>query len=219
MDQPIRVVLAEDQELIRKSLASLLRETPRMVVAGEAANGKALIEFLRSEPADIVLLDVEMPVMNGLKAIEILGQRFPKTKVIMLSQHNEMGLVYELMLLGARAYLPKGCDVDTLMKAIVTVHDFGYYFDGHVSNALLKGSMKSQAVNPLLSEKALSAREMEILQRLCNGLTNKEIAAQLHITVRTVDFHRANVYAKTGSANLAGLLRFSLRNGLVSLEV
>lgn len=218
MDQSIKIVLAEDQELIRKSLASLLREVPGLSIAGEAANGKVLIELLKTEQADIVLLDFEMPVMNGLEAMEILNKRFPKTKVIMLSQHNEMGLVYELMLLGARAYLPKGCDVDTLVKAIFTVHSFGYYFDEYVSNALLKGSMKSQAVNPLLSEKALSEREMEILQHLCAGLTNKEIAAQLHIAARTVDFHRANIYSKTGSANIADLVRYSIRNGLVSAE-
>ena len=217
MQNNIRIVLAEDQELVRKSLVSLFREFPGMTVVGEACNGKVLIDLLKATPADIVLLDSEMPVMNGVQALEIINKRFPDVKVIVLSMHNDMNLIYEFMMLGARAYLPKNSDVETLMSTIRTVKNYGYYFCQNVANALLKGSMKHSSINPLMNERSLTSREMQILQKLCDGQSNKEIASTLSITPRTVDFHRGNIYSKTGSANIADLIHYSIKNGLVSV--
>jgi DNA-binding NarL/FixJ family response regulator len=216
MEQSVRLAIAEDHELIRKSLIALLKGFKEITVVGEVGNGKALIDLLKSKPVDVVLLDFEMPVMNGPQALKVITQRFPTVKVIMLSMHNDFHSVYEMMMSGARAYLPKNCDVKTLINTITTVKNHGYYFCNHVSKAILNGSMHQASINPLLNEKALSDREIEVLQLLCYGKTNKEIALALFITPRTVDFHRGNLYTKTKSSNIAELIRYSIKNGLVS---
>lgn len=213
----IKLIIAEDQELLRKSFISLLKEDPSIEIIGEAANGKELLDLLKYQDPDIVLLDIEMPVMNGIEALNIIMKRFPDVKVVILSMHTGTAFISELMTRGARAYLPKNCDADTLFEALHTVNSEGYYFDKCVSEAMLKGLQKEKSINPLLDELALSEREIDILKRLCAGKTNKEISKSLKISVSTIDYHRGNLYRKTKSKNLIDLLKYALKNGMVSL--
>ena len=218
MQKRIKIVIAEDQELMRKSLKALLNDYDNLQVVGEAGNGKELIKLLKDIKPDIILLDVEMPVMNGMEAITILNIRFPDTKVIVLSMHKEDTLIVDFMTRGARAYLPKGCDVDTLISTIEMVHQNGFHFSDSVSKAMLIGVMKERAINPFLDELALTDREREIMRELCEGKTTKEIADALNITPRTIDFHRSNIYAKTKSRNVAELVKYAIKNGLIDTE-
>jgi DNA-binding NarL/FixJ family response regulator len=213
----IKIVVAEDQELMRKSFIALLKEDKSFEVVGEAAHGKDLLDVLKAITADVVLLDIEMPVMNGKEALEIINKRFPEVKVIMLSMHGGPHFISELMARGARAFLLKNCDPDTLFDAIKTVHGEGFYFDKEISEAMLKGLQREKLINPLLDELSLSDREIEILKEICEGKTNKQISASLNISVNTVDFHRGNIYKKTKSKNIIDLLKYSIKNGIVSL--
>lgn len=215
MQKKIRLAIAEDQELMRKSLIALLNDFEEFTVIGEAPNGKELIQMLKSNRPDIVLLDIEMPVMNGYETIEIVGLRFPDVKVIVLSMFSDDGTIMDFMTRGARAYLPKGCDVNLLVNTIKAVHSTGYHFSDKVSRAMLNSNLRQRAVNPLAGELALTNRELEIVRELCNGKTNKEIASTLKVTPRTVDFHRTNIYAKTKSRNLADLVKYAIRHGVV----
>ncbi|MGZ3900991.1 MAG: response regulator [Bacteroidia bacterium] len=214
----IRVIIVEDKELMRRSFIALLKEDKSVRVIADVANGKELLDTLKQTIPDIVLLDIEMPVMNGKEALEIINKRFPDIKVIMLSMHSGPHFISELMSRGARAFIPKDCDPDSLFAAIHTVHKEGYYFDKTISEAMLRGLQREKSINPLLNELSLSEREIEILKELCQGKTNKEIADTLKITSSTVDYHRSNIYKKTQSKNITDLLKYAIRNGLVLLS-
>jgi DNA-binding NarL/FixJ family response regulator len=195
-----------------------LKEDKNFQVIAEAANGKELLEQLKTCSPDVVLLDIEMPVMNGKEALEIINKRFPGVKVVMLSMHSGSNFISELMARGARAFIPKDCDPDSLFEAIHTVHTEGYYFDKSISEAVLRGLQHEKSINPILESLALSDREIEILKELCEGKTNKEIAADLKIASSTVDFHRGNVYKKTGSKNIIDLIKYAIKYGIISLS-
>jgi DNA-binding NarL/FixJ family response regulator len=213
----IKIIVVEDQELMRKSFIALLKEDKHFEVIAEAANGKELLELLKQTTPDIVLLDIEMPVMNGKEALEIINKRFPEVKVIMLSMHAGINFISELMARGARAFIPKDCDPDSLFEAIHTVHSEGYYFDKSISEAVLRGLQREKSINPILEALSLSDREVEILKELCEGKTNKQIAASLKISVSTVDFHRGNVYKKTNSKNIIDLIKYAIKYGLIAI--
>lgn len=217
--QPISLLIADDHELLRKSFISLLERFDFIKVVGEAGDGRALLDLLKTTPVDLVILDLEMPVMNGYEALEIISKRFPEVKVIILSMHADPFLSHELMLKGARACVPKTCNVDTLIKTVRGVYETGYHFSKDVSKALLLGSMRQASINPLLHEQSLTQRELEVLRLLFTGLTNKEVASRLNITPRTVDFHRSNLYSKTNSSNITELVRFAISNGLVEIAM
>lgn len=213
----IKLSVVEDQELLRKSFIALLKEDRKLQVISEAANGKELLEQLKVVRPDVILLDIEMPVMNGKEALEIINKRFPDVKVIILTLHAGPNFVSELMARGARAFIPKDCDPDMLFEAIHSVHNEGFYFNKNISEAILRGLQREKSINPLLDSIALSDREIEILKELCEGKTNREIAGTLKIASSTVDYHRGNVYRKTGSKNVIDLIKYALKYGIISL--
>jgi DNA-binding NarL/FixJ family response regulator len=217
-NKKIRILLAEDQQLVRKGLVSLIEEEPDMTIIGEAGNGKEVLEFLKLATPDVILLDIEMPRMNGKEALEIIQKRFPENKVIMLSMHFDAAYINEFMVRGARGYLAKGCDPDTLFEAIRTVKKDGHFFGEAVAKAMLNGLQKEKTIAPLLNEIALSDREISILKEICDGKTNKEIAASLRISASTVDFHKQNIYRKTNSNNVTELVKYAIKNSIVSLD-
>lgn len=218
MEEKIRVVVAEDQHLMRKSLISLFRDYPKIELVGEAGNGRELLDLLKETSADIVLLDVEMPVMSGPEALDIMVKRYPGLRVVILSLHYDPMLIYDLMTRGACGYLSKNAGVEAMITTLTETYHNGYYHSNDVSQALLLGARREKALNPLLEEQALTEREIEILKCLCNGKTNKEIAVILKITASTVDFHRGNIYAKTKSANIVDLVKYSIRHGFITVN-
>lgn len=217
-EKTIKIVIADDHRLIRKGVKALLENQPKYKVVAEAANGKELLEILATLTPDIVLLDVEMPVMNGRQALGAICKSFPGTRVIMLSLHNEKTLMAEFISAGARAYVSKAVSEETLATAILHVHRSGYYFDQDLSMAMLRELQQEKAINPVLEELALSKREIEILKELCHGKTNKQIADSCNITMTTVNFHRVNIYRKTKSHNITDLIRYGIRNGVVNVN-
>lgn len=215
--KPIRLMLAEDHQLVRKAFALMLNEQPDLDMIGHAANGKELLELIKTEAPDIVLLDIDMPVMNGRQCLGLIRSRFPDVKVIMLSLHKDPAMMNEFMANGASAYLHKDADTDELLTSIRMVHSEGVYFNQELSKALLNGLRKEKKGNPFFNEQALSNREMAVLKELCDGKTNQEIADTLHISINTVGFHRNNIYSKTSSHNIAELMKYSIRNGLIDV--
>lgn len=218
-DKKIQIMMADDHRLVRKALKYFLEDHPKFNVIGEAANGKELLDQLKGNTPDLVLLDVEMPVMNGRETLEILLRRFPETKVIMLSMHNDLTYMAEFIAMGARAYIAKDSDEEVFIQAILSVHRNGHYFDETSSIAMLRGLQSEKSINPLMNELALSRRETEILKELCHGKTNKEIAEICNITLTTVNFHRTNIYKKTKSHNITDLIRYSIKNGMITMNI
>ncbi|HEY1039070.1 MAG TPA: response regulator transcription factor [Bacteroidia bacterium] len=217
MPKRITIAIAEDQTLVRKALISLLEENNQVRCIAEAGNGRELLDLLKTQQPHIVLLDIDMPVMNGRQTLELIKKRFPGVKVIMLSIYNDQNYISEFMAMGANAYLPKNSDVEVLMEAIQTVKEKGIYISPAVSNALLNGLRQEKNINPLFDELSLTARETDILKIICEGKTNKEIAEQLHISASTVDFHRGNIYTKTKSKNVTDLVKYAIKNGIITV--
>lgn len=210
-------MLAEDHQLVRKAFTLMLDEQADLKMIGHAGNGKELLELMKTGVPDIVLLDIDMPIMNGRQCLGLIRSKFPDVKVIMLSLHKDPALMNEFMANGASAYLHKDVDMEDLLEAIRTVHKEGVYFNQELSRALLNGLRKEKKSNPFFDEPALSSKEMTVLKELCDGKTNQEIADTLHVSINTIGFHRNNIYSKTRSHNIAELMKYSIRNGLISI--
>lgn len=211
----IRIALADDQDLFRQGLEALLSDYEDFKVVFTASNGKELLDKLPDHRIDIVLVDLEMPVMNGLEATKKIKVKFPEVKVLPITMHDEEDFVVHLIESGASGYLVKNVDVEYLADAIYSVHDTGYYFNDMVSKAMVKGLVKSKRVTPTFGQITLTDREIEVLQLICNEYTNKEIAEKLCVSVRTVDGHRERIMQKTGVRNTAGMVMYAVKNDLV----
>lgn len=210
----IRLALADDQLLFRRGLVMLLRDMSGVQVVFECANGEELLTGLRDNPIDIVLLDLEMPVMDGMEAIGRIKQEHPDVKVIVLSTHNKEQFILRAMDSGAAGYMLKSADTDEIESAIRSVRESGYYYSDRVSHVMLHGLVTKQKVKPTFQEvDPLSERELEVLRAICQGLTNTEIAGKLFISPRTVEGHRNNMLLKTGAKNTAGLVVYAMTKG------
>jgi DNA-binding NarL/FixJ family response regulator len=164
-----------------------------------------------------VTLNVEMPVMDGFKTILALKERFPNVKPIVLTMRNETHYVAQLILCGARAYLPKSCHITDLVTAINRVYSEGFYFDEALSHIFVASSFKDRKFQQHLRHVNLSEREIDVLRLVCDEKNNKYIAAQLGISQNTVETHRRNIYRKTHSDTLVGLIKFALKNGITDV--
>ncbi|HEY0977654.1 MAG TPA: response regulator transcription factor [Flavobacteriales bacterium] len=211
----IRIALADDTNLFRKGMAMLLRELEGIEVALECANGKDLLKAITVVPVDIVLLDLEMPVMDGIETMERMRTDHPEVKVLVLSMHGEEKFIVHLMELGANGYLLKTAEASEVENAIRSVAESGYYFSDMVSRVMLQGLVKKNKVRPYFNVvDPLSEREIEVLKLICAEKTTPEIAEQLFLSPRTVEGHRNNILLKTGARNVAGLVVFAMTNGI-----
>lgn len=213
----IEIIIAEDHVMVRRSLISLIEEQKDLNVTGEAGDGKQLLELLKKSNPDIILMDIEMPVMNGVETLKLVRKKHPNLNIIMLSMFDEITLMSECMSIGAKGFIPKCCSIEVLFEAIRKVYSEGYFFSDKISRALISDVQREKKINPVFKELALSDREIEILKHICEGKTNKEISKNLHITTSTVGFHRGNIYQKTKSNNIVELIKYSIRNGFVSI--
>lgn len=208
----IKVLLTDDHQIIIDGLKSLLKNSDEIVVAAEANNGREALRILELLSIDVVLMDIDMPVLNGIETLKEIRKQFRNVKVIILSMHNEAGMIKSLMDIGANGYLLKSCSQDELIGAIKKVFTGQNYFSTDVTLALLNTSGTS---NPEQKNELLTDRETEILKLIAAGFSNKEIGDQLFISHRTVDTHRTNLMKKLDVNNIAGLISYAIRNGIV----
>lgn len=207
----IKVILADDHELIIQGISGLIQGTDHIKVIGTACNGKKLIELLESVVPDVILLDVEMPEMDGIEAAEIIKVNYPEIKIIALTVFNEIGIITALKKAGIHGYLLKNVSKDELLLAIKTVFEGKSFYSGEVTDNLLKNlTIKCKNIPENLTE-----RELEILCLIAEGFSNSAIGDKLFISHRTVDTHRTNLMKKLGVNNIAGLVKFAIQNGLV----
>ena len=211
----IRLALADDQVLFRKGMALLLRDMAGAEVVLECANGEELLAGLKSTVVDIVLLDLEMPVMDGMEAMRRIRLEFPAVKVIVLSSHDEEKFIAHLMELGANGYMLKNAEPDEIDTAIRSVAQSGFYLNDTVNRATLHALVQKKQVKPTFNDiDPLSERELEVLRGICQELTTAEIAEKIFVSPRTVEFHRNNLLLKTGARNAAGLVVYAMTKGI-----
>ena len=213
--QDCRIIIVDDHTLFRNGLKILLNNLPDYNVVAEASNGQEFLDLIETTSVDIVLLDIEMPVMDGIKAARLAMQKHPDLKIITLSMYGEEDYYYKMVDAGVKGFLLKNSDMSEVKNALQTVHEGGNYF----SSELLQTLVDSLRTIPHSHAPAveLSEREIEILLLICQGFSNQEIADQLYISKRTVDKHRANILEKSQCKNTAQLVMYAIKNQLVAI--
>lgn len=207
----IRVVLADDHAVVRRGFALILSAQPDIEIVGEASNGREAIEVATTHHADVVVMDVAMPGLNGVEATRRLMEASPRTRVLALSMHKDSVYVREILRAGARGYLLKDAIDSDLVAAVRAVAAGEGYLSPAVSEAVLS-DYRRHVTDPI---DLLTSREREVLQLIAEGKTNKEIAVTLNLSVYTVDAHRGRVMEKLNVHTTTDLVRFAMRKGLV----
>jgi DNA-binding NarL/FixJ family response regulator len=215
----IRVFLVDDHPIVRDGIRSLLEREPGVQVVGTAGNGQELLDQLPETPADLVLVDINMPVMDGFATAMRLREEFPQVRVLALSMLAEELYIGRMLEAGASGYLLKSAGKDEILHAIRQVMDGKLYLCSEVGLAMLHkvldGNTSSATTTSTHKTQLLSKREMEVLQLIAEGLTNAEIAEQLFTSKRTVETHRQNILEKTQAKNTAALVKIALSDGLI----
>ncbi|MGZ4045326.1 MAG: response regulator transcription factor [Bacteroidia bacterium] len=215
MNQPIKISIVEDHPLMRKGIKSMLEDYPELVFFSEAGNGQDFIYSLKKESLpDVVILDLEMPVMDGIQTAEYLKNFYPEIKVLVLSMHDDESFVMHMASIGVRGYLSKDGNGDEIIMAIQSVVNNGFYFNDLINPKTLERLLDHKLISPLFANADLSPREKEVICLLCNEHMNKEIADKLNISKRTVETHRDNIMQKIGAKNLAGIVLYGFKNNL-----
>ena len=212
----IRVLIADDHKLFREGIKSILKEESDISIEGEVSNGKEIVQKLESQPIDIILMDIDMPEMDGVTATRMVKERFPDTQVLILSTYNDLKFILEVMRAGASGYLVKDAENLDLINAIKTLAQGNSYFSHKIAKNLsgyLKDLPNHKPVLP--SDIHLTNREKEILQLIAKEYTNHEIADKLYISTNTVFTHRKNLLKKFNARNPAGLVKYAAEYGIL----
>jgi DNA-binding NarL/FixJ family response regulator len=207
----IRILLADDHAVVRAGFKMILGAQPDMEIAGEAGNGREVVELADQLRPDVVVMDVAMPELNGIEATRRLIAAHPHTRVLALSMHKDSVYVREVLRAGARGYLLKDSGPGDLVTAVRAVAAGEGFLSPAVSDAVLE-DYRRHVTNPI---DLLTSREREVLQMLAEGKTNKEIAVVLNLSVYTVDAHRGRIMEKLNVHSINELVRFAVRNGLI----
>jgi DNA-binding NarL/FixJ family response regulator len=213
----MRVVLADDHTLVRAGIRSLLERVTGVEVVAETGDGREARDLIEKHRPDVALLDITMPSLNGLEVAARVSDVSPKTRVVILSMHADEGYVAQALRAGVAGYLLKDSASTELAVALNAVSRGESYLSPAISRQVVEGFLRSADATPDPLA-ALTPRQREILQLIAEGRSTKEIAAALEVSVKTVETHRAQLMDRLGIRELAGLVRFAIRAGLVSPE-
>lgn len=212
----IKVYIADDHTLFRKAFMKVLQEINRVGEIKEAADGRELLALIEKDIPDLIILDIEMPVMDGIKACEKIVKQYPEIKVIVVSMHDNKLTICQALQAGVHAYLPKVAKLNEFETALNTLLDGKRYSNEIMEDALryadtlANGKQKAGLIKTELSEK-----EIAIIKLICKQLTNRQIAIELSLSEHTVRNHRVRMMQKTGAKNIQGLVSFAYENGLI----
>jgi two-component system, NarL family, response regulator NreC len=207
---PIRIMLADDHVIVRQGLKYILQEEGFQVV-GEASNGQEAVRLAEKLCPEVAVLDVGMPLLNGIDATKEIVKASPRTKTILLTMHSENHFVLNSLRAGARGYLLKERAAEDLVQAVAEVTRGGIYLSPSISRTVVQAYLTSTELNP----DPLSVRERQVLQLVAEGNTSKDVATILGISVKTAESHRNHIMDKLNIHDVAGLVRYAIRNGLI----
>ncbi len=214
----IRTAIVDDHKLFREGIHFLIEQMSDIELVFEASNGRELLTKLEQVNTDVLLLDLDMPDMDGIDALKTLRPLYPDMGVIILTTYSDSKMIAYLMELGANGYLLKDTDPETLQRAIESVYREGYFFTRNVSQAMLTGLKGNMRKKPTLKNNVvLTAREIEVLELICQEYTAREIADKLFISPRTAEGHRRKLIEKLGVKNTAGLIVKAIKEGIVEI--
>lgn len=212
----IKVAIADDHKIFRKGVILSLRPFTNIKFVQEAENGEDLLNGIAASAPDVVLMDLRMPLKDGIETTKAMSKLYPHIHVIVLSMYEDERFVYHLMENGAHGYLLKNAEPQEIRKAIMDVHEKGYYLNNFVNRILLKRSHAKQKTIPSLNnEITISDKEKDVLKYICMEFTAQEIAQKMDISPRTVEAIKDRLMERFGSKNTAGLVFFAVKNNLV----
>lgn len=216
---PIRIILADDHEIFRDGFKAMIRKQPSVELIGEAGNGEELVEITRRLRPDVVVTDIKMPKMDGLQAAKILSKEFPGMGIVALSMIDEENLIIDMLEAGAKGYLLKNAHKNEIIEAIKAVNDDHIYYCNGTSAKLSRMIAKSDKIpfNKKVSKPELSEKEIEVILLICQEKTNKEIADELNLSIRTIEGYRDRIFEKIGARNSAGVVVYAIKNKIYDI--
>lgn len=218
MNKAIKVIIADDHTLFRAGVKTALSVKKDVELIAEADNGMQLLNLLKHIEPDVILLDIQMPIMDGIATLPEIRKLYPHVKVIILSMHNDHSMISKLMEIGANSYLTKNSDSETIYNAIKTCYEQEFFFNELTNKALLTGLRTKRTDGGLPQEVNLSEKELTILKLMCEEKTTKEIADMVDISPRTVEAIRDKLKTKTGAKSMAGLVMYAVKNGIIEQQ-
>ena len=213
MSSKASILIADDHQLFLDGLKLILRNQPAFQIVAEALNGQQVLDVLAKEHIDLAILDLNMPGMKGIDLVKTLKQKFPDTKVLVITMHHEQEIISEILLAEAEGYILKNSGKKELTDAISDILSGKTHYEKEVLNLMLQKVKTDKKTDEL--KKNLTERELEILSLIVQEYTSKEIAEKLFISKQTVDTHRLNIMHKTGAKTLVGLIKYAMRFGVL----
>ena len=215
MNQIIRIAIVDDHKLVRTGIAMILKENSDFVVVQQASNGQEFLDNISETKPDVVLLDLEMPVLSGRETLLKIREENPDIKVLILTMHNNEAFIVQMMELGANGYLMKDTDPNEVILAVQKVVESSYYFSDQVSLAMLQGisNQEMKSIDKVIGH-GLSKREIDVLRLICKEHTTSEIGEILFLSPKTIEGYRKVLMDKTGAKNMAGLVMFAVKHQL-----
>lgn len=217
---PIRIAIVDDEALFRKGMSLLLEDVEDIEVVMDASNGQEFLDQLKDNPSlpDVVLMDMKMPILNGIETAKVMSVDFPEVKIITLSTYFSKAFVTNMLELGVASYLAKNSKIDLVELTIREVAEKGFYYSDEIQGIIRESMLDKKRQSKATFSIQLTAREKEILQLICEQHTNAEIAKKLYISSRTVDGHRNNLLQKMNCKNTAGLVALAMQQQLVKVS-
>ncbi len=218
MPEPLKIILADDHALVRAGIRTLLEKLPGVSIIAESGDGRETVALVQARDPDLVIMDISMPGLNGLDATARIVREHPRTKVLMLSMHTGEDYVLQALRAGATGYLLKDAATEELHLAILAVRKGETYLSPTISKEVL-ARHRQHVLDPKAEPiKALTPRMREIVQLIAEGRSTKEIAFLLNLSVKTIETHRMHLMARLGLHDVAGVVRYALRTGLISAD-
>jgi DNA-binding NarL/FixJ family response regulator len=218
-DIKINIFIADDHNLVRQGIVAILKNQGIFTIVGEASDGAQAVRMVKELKPDIILMDISMPLLNGLEATYQIKRDMPEAKILILTQYENEEYIMQIIKAGASGYVLKSSVSDDLVSGILALEKGGRFFSPSISKLILDGyinKIKGQETKKESPE--LTHREREVMQLLAEGETNQKVAEKLYISVRTVEFHRANIMHKLNLHDMAGLVKYALQKGIIQLN-
>ncbi len=218
---PINVIIADDHVLYRAGVKTALSSKKDIKIIAEADNGSHLLMLLKAVQPDVILLDIQMPIMDGITTLPEIKKLYPHIKIIMLTMMDDHSMITKLMELGANSYLTKTSDSEIIYEAIKTCHEQEYYFNSLTNQALLNNLRQKNVTMPhrMTAEANLTDKEITVLKLMCEEKSTREIAEAVELSPRTVEAMRDKLKTKTGAKSTAGLIMYAVKHKLLDEEL